>query len=169
MRFIFISAGILLVWFNVQAQISKKQNLLDSIPSFTLTFTQYNHAERLHKGTLKYVVTDTSLNVIRIPFFEGEEETIFLKPLSKLTKSIALLSATNLDTLKSYYDNKCVMITSGDEYTLTFETKRSSKSIRLHHYYLKRIEDIIALINKSLPKKFKIYYVSREAEQDCDI
>lgn len=61
------------------------------------------------------------------------------------------------------------MITSGDEYFLDITKNSTKKSISLHHYYLKQLEDIIQIINSKLPKKYKFHYLSKDEKQDCKL
>ena len=154
---------------HVLASGSKIQGAPDSAKAFTLTIFEFNHAERLMKGAMKYIVTDTTIKVLNIPIFEEKGTIIFSKSLSKFTKSIAQISIANLDSLKDLYFNYCIMITSGNEYSLTFKNSSTSKSISLHDYYLKPIEDIIELVNKNLPEKYKIKYLTKETKQDCEL
>jgi hypothetical protein len=74
-----------------------------------------------------------------------------------------------MDSLKDYYFNYCVMITSGDEYFLNFTNSSTKKSISLHHYYLKQLEEIIQLINTNLPKKYQFQYLTSGERQDCKL
>jgi len=72
-----------------------------------------------------------------------------------------------LNTLQEYYFNNCVMITSGNEYRISITDGMTSKRIRLHHYYLKQIEQLVAIINNQSPEKYRIHYLTESTKQDC--
>ena len=74
-----------------------------------------------------------------------------------------------MENLKDCYFNYCVMVTSGDEYFLDFTNNSKTKSISLHHYYLKQLDEIIKLINANLPKKHQFQYLTKDERQDCKL
>jgi hypothetical protein len=77
------------------------------------------------------------------------------------------ISTLNLDTLKGVYYNNCIDTISGYDYSIIMETKELTKSITLHHYYIKQIDDLVSLLNKYLPQTLQIHYLTRETRQDC--
>ena len=60
-------------------------------------------------------------------------------------------------------------MTSGNEYFLDLQTTLIDKFIWLHHYYLKVFDELAQLINKHIPEKRKIIYLTGETPQDCPL
>ena len=102
-------------------------------------------------------------------FGDTTSKTVYLKPVKNNQTLISTIDKSGLDSLKDYYFNNCVMITSGDEYFLDFESNSTQKSISLHHYYLKQLDDIIQIINSNLPKEYRFQYLAKDTKQDCSL
>jgi hypothetical protein len=151
-----------------QTQSSKK-GLTDSDHSFNLSFTTFNHAEWLFNGSTTYLLTDTSVKVMNTAFGEKNSRTIFSKTLSASENPAITVYNYRLDTLKDFYFNYCVIMTSGDEYFLDVKSSTIKKQIRLHHYYLKQLDDIIQLINSHLPEEYQFSYLTKNEKQDCTL
>lgn len=134
---------------------------------FELTITDYNHASMIYAGTMIYVLSDSVIKVFNLPLFEKKRNLLFSTSIPGSAQSIIDLSNSRLDTLKDLYSNYCVMITSGEEYGVTFRNSDYKKHIYLHHYYSSPIAYIIALANKSLPENYQIHYLSKDTKQDC--
>ena len=163
---------LLILIFHVLALCGRAQTTGDPIPEvsakpFNLAITDWNHASLIFKGTFLYVMSETHVKVFNVPAFEQQKHLLYSKKISKLTRSVIDLSNLNLDSLNDFYVNNCIMITSGEEYSVTYKNETSHKSINLHHYYLKQIQHIIELFNENLPEKFKIKYLTQETKQDC--
>lgn len=137
--------------------------------AFKLTFTTYNHAERIFNGTTTYILTPSWLKVAKTYYGDTNSKTVYSKSLSKKQKVASSISNIRLDSLKEFYFNYCVMATSGNEYFLDYLNNSTNKRIRLHHYYLKELDDIIQIINSNLPKKYRIRYLTRNTKQDCNL
>src|SRR5690348_4681337 len=127
----------------------------DSIPNFRLTLSTFNHAERIFNGTTTYLLTESSIKVTRTFFGDTTSKSIYSKPISKSKNIISAINSIGLDSLKNFYSNNCVMLTSGNEYFLDFTSNLINKSVILHHYYLKQVDDVIKIINDNLPKKYQ--------------
>lgn len=139
----------------------------DSIAKFRLSFSTFNHAERIFNGTTTYLLTETSIKVTKTFFGETKSKTVYLKSSPKTQTLISTIDKIGLDSLRDFYFNNCIMITSGDEYFLDFISNSINKSISLHHYYLKQLDDIIQIINSNLPEKYQFRYLSKDTKQDC--
>ena len=120
-------------------------------------------------------------NKYKVYSFDKKKFQVYDKPFSKQSfkehlytnhkfdsdKLFGEISNLCLDTLKEVYYNNCVDTISGYDYSILIETKAMTKSITLHHYYIKQVEDLVGLLNKYLPQTLQIQYLSRENRQDC--
>lgn len=122
----------------------------------------------LSYGFTTYTLTESSIQVTNRSLGDSISKTLYSKTLSKTSRLLTSIKKIRLDSLKNFYFNQCVMITSGDEYYLDFTNDLLTKKIHLHHYYLEQIDEIVKLLNNNLPKKHRFSYVSRDIEQDCD-
>ncbi len=144
--------------------LSKKEGQKDK-STFWLSISTFNHAERLYSGTLSYVLSNDSLTIKRTQLFSDSTTLLFSKALG--STSINHIKNIPLDNLKDFYVNKCVMLTSGNEYYISTKKDTVEKSIWLHHYYEKHVEQLIQEVNKLIPDTLEIYYMTSEMEQDC--
>ena len=141
---------------------------------FSLTFSSFNHAAKISEGTTTYLLTESSIKVTKTSaeyFGKTETKTVYFSPIpiSKSERLISEINEIGLDSLKEYYFNECIMITSGDEYFFSFANSKLKKEINLHHYYLKQIEDVVRLINSIIPQKYHFKYLDKETKQDCTL
>ena len=141
----------------------------DSTADFELTFTTFNHAERIHDGTTTYVLTESTLKVMKTYLFDPKSKTVFSKSIRRGEKLVLNINNVRLDSLEDFYYNFCIMGTSGNEYFLDLKNVAGKKSISLHHYYLKQLEDLILLMNEYLPNRHRIHYLSKDTEQGCTL
>jgi hypothetical protein len=148
-----------------------KDNIVskDSVIKFKLSFSTFNHAERIFNGTTTYLLTDSVIKVTKTFFGDTTSKTVYSRPISKSQNIISVINSIGLDSLKDIYLNNCVMLTSGDEYFLDFSSNSLTKNINLHHYYLRQLDDIIRIINSNLPKKYQFHYLSKDTKQDCSL
>lgn len=135
--------------------------------SFRISFSTFNHAERIFNGTTTYILTESSIKVTKTYFGDTTSKTVYSKKIKNNQSLVLALDKIEMDSLKDYYFNYCVMITSGDEYFLDFIRNSTKKSISLHHYYLKQLDDIIGIINSNLPSKYQFLYLNKDDKQDC--
>uniref|UniRef100_UPI00404A37EF hypothetical protein n=1 Tax=Flavobacterium sp. TaxID=239 RepID=UPI00404A37EF len=159
LTFITLTCGLFVNGQNLNNNENVKEN-----QKFTLTISTYNHAESF-KDILKYNLKDNNLTISKTSRLSGEISVLFTKKIDE-----NLLEQTknmNFDKLKEYYFNKCVMITSGNEYSLTISNNKGSKEIHLHHYYIKQIQLINNELNKLIPEELQIIYVNSDTEQNC--
>ncbi len=148
------------------AQVQKINPATDNADSFSLSFSTFNHAERIFDGTTTYHLNNRQLTVKK-RFFLSAIDTILLT--RKVTaRFLAQLKGIQLDTLKDFYMNWCVMATSGNEYFISTGRSGITKTIWLHHYYLKEIDNLATVINKVVPRKYKIRYLDDEPDNYCD-
>jgi hypothetical protein len=134
--------------------------------NFSLTLITYNHAELLFEGTLTYTVNDSCITIYNRKELSGKDNVIFSKRIKET--SLHQIKAVKLDTIKRYYNNKCIMPTSGSEYDISITKGAVTKNVHLHHYYQREIDQLIICMNKLLPVEYTIEYVSRKTKQDCD-
>ncbi len=120
-------------------------------------------------GTTTCLLTETSIQVTKRYFGDTISNTVYRKKIRNNKQLISALNKIQLDTLKDYYANYCIMMTSGNEYMLDFTKNSKKKSIHLHHYYLRALEDIIQLMNAYLPKKHQFHYLGKDEIQNCDL
>lgn len=137
--------------------------------TFYLSLSTFNHTELLFHGVTIYKLTNKFIKVINIPFGEKKGKVIFYKSFSDSQDSSAIINNFGLDSLEDFYYNYCVVATSGDEYTLNYQGYSKKKSIDLHCYYLKQIDDIVNLINSYLPFSYQINYVKKDEKQNCSL
>lgn len=134
-----------------------------------MSFTTYNHAERIYDGVSTYILTNSSVIVKKRFLFGKKSKTIYRRRIKNEQTLVSSISNIKLDSLEDHYFNNCILITSGDEYSLSVEIGSTKKTLRLHHYYLKQLEDIIRIINSNLPAKYQIRYLSSTTKQDCEL
>jgi hypothetical protein len=156
--------GTIIFFLYWSATFGQKQ-----LDKFSISFSTFNHAERIFDGTTTYLLTETSIKVKKTYFGDTTSKTIYSKKIKNSQSLILTLSKIEIDTLKDYYFNYCIMITSGDEYFLDFRHNSKKKSISLHHYYLTQLEDIIQIINSNLPNKYRFQYLTKDEKQDCKL
>jgi hypothetical protein len=141
----------------------------DSIKTFNLIFTTYNHAERIINGTTSYVLTDSSIKVTKTFLGERKDKTFYFRCFPRTNKYFSEIRRLELESLKDFYFNFCVLATSGDEYFIYYSDNLITKNINLHHYYLKELDTIIQIINSNVPKKYRFKYLTKETKQDCKL
>lgn len=156
--------------FLLFAIVSFGQNhqLPNDVAKFRLTISTYNNAEKIFNGTTTYVLTESSIKVVKTSELDTISDTIYTKAISKSKNISSIIEKIRIDSLKDFYSNNCVMITSGDEYFIEYTTASENKNITIHHYYLKEVEDIVKIINENLPSKYMIHYLTKDTKQDCN-
>ncbi len=165
--FLLLMAILLFPEMNAEAQSTQNETQYDSSKQFKITIGTYNHAERVFGGTMYYNISDSLLQVLNIPLFDTVVKVVFSKSLSDGEETMIKTSVRNLDSLKDFYFNYCIMPTSGDEFSVRFENDSGPKSIWLHHYYLEQIKELVESMNVNLPKEYKIKYLRKGTKQDC--
>jgi len=132
---------------------------------FSLSITTYNHAEQIFNGITTYNIKKDTL-IIRRTFMFSDKDTVLLSKKID-NNSIDQIKNIRLDSLKDFYFNYCVMATSGNEYFISTTIDTVNKKISLHHYYDKQIERLINELNKNIPDKCKLDYLTEDTKQDC--
>lgn len=132
---------------------------------FVLTYSFYNHAELVSKGTMTYRLTNDYLGITRRNLFDKKDIPLYS---TNIRKSVSdSIRGLRMDTLQFFYHNDCVMSTSGNEYFISLETGLKEKRIHLHSYYHPQIERLIHIMNAVLPEDYRLYYMSKDNKQDC--
>ncbi len=115
----------------------------------------------LFEGESKYILTEKKLQISKIPSFiidSYNKEEILLQTNIKPSESLLKISKINIDTLREFYDNEHVMITSGNEMYVELQKEGKIKKVHLHCYYNEQIGYLVSLLNDLIPKKYKIMY-----------
>lgn len=141
----------------------------DPDSAFKISFTTFNHAQRLYNGITTYILTASSIKVKKVFLGDTTSKTVFARRIGNKHNLIATFDKLRLDSIEDYYFNYCVMITSGNEYFLTFENRTTKRRVSLHHYYLKQFDDIVQIINANLPRKYRCQYLTKDTKQDCQL
>ena len=68
------------------------------------------------------------------------------------------------DTLKSRYDNLCIM--DGLILDFNFALGNKKKSLSLSNYYVTQMQPFIDFVNMKVPKKYKIWFDKLDLEKD---
>jgi hypothetical protein len=164
---------ILILTFLTNIFISSCQNLPvhehtqgGNCSDYTLTLSTFNHAERLFKGTLTYIINDSSITIYNREELSGKDSIIFSKRI--MEPCLHQIKTITLNKLENYYNNNCIMPISGSEYDISVRIDLVTKTIHLHHYYQKQIDHLISCMNILLPNEYKIVYVNRNTKQDCE-
>ena len=157
----FLSFSILKINSQNDTTLSKNKGL------DVIEFTAFNYAERVSKGLLQYTLIEDSLIIRNKVFFGKKVDTIVWA--QKIGKQLLeTISKINLDTLKRSYDNYCIMMFSGNKYSLLYAKNGFERRISIHHYYHPVIHSIIKKINLYVPDyKYLIRYVPANIKQDC--
>jgi hypothetical protein len=138
----------------------------DNAYPFSLSFSTFNHAERIFDGTTTYHLNNRQLTVKKRFFLSAIDTILFTRRVT--ARFLKQLRSIQLDTLKDFYVNYCVMVSSGNEYAISTDKSGITKTIWLHHYYLKEIDNLATVINRVVPKKYKIKYLDDEPDNYCD-
>ncbi len=157
---IILTCGLIACGQNFQTNESKIDN-----SKFLLTISTYNHAEQIFKGTLTYKLNENVLTISRRTMFSDKDTT--LSSITVDANSLERIKKINLDKLKDFYFNNCVMTTSGNEYFVSTTLDTVTKTIHLHHYYDRQIEVLINELNKHITDSLKIDYLTNDTKQDC--
>lgn len=137
----------------------------ESKSKFSLSISTYNHAEQMFNGVTTYNLTDSLLTVRESSMWSELDTLLFSKKLDD--NSIYQIESIQLDSLKDFYFNYCIMATSGNEYFISKTVDTITQKISLHHYYEPQIEKIFEQINKHVPDKLKHDYLAKDTQQDC--
>ena len=137
----------------------------DTKSKFSLSISTYNHAEQMFNGVTTYNLTDSLLTVRESSMWSELDTLLFSKKLND--NSIYQIESIQLDSLKDFYFNNCIMATSGNEYFISKTVDTITQKISLHHYYEPQIEKLFEQINKHVPDKLKHDYLAKDTQQDC--
>ncbi|MFI5150794.1 MAG: hypothetical protein ACHQRM_13745 [Bacteroidia bacterium] len=133
--------------------------------TFSFVFSFFNHAEEIFNGKMIYSASGGNIIVSRGSSWSDKDTVLYTAPVQRWF--ISALLSVRLDTLQEYYGNRCIMITSGDEYFISITDHSITKTTFLHHYYHKQVEQAVNLLNGVIPEKYRIQYVGPDTKQDC--
>ena len=146
----------------------QQSNSLKSDETLTeISLTYYNHAARITEGTWKYTLTENSIQIKRRIMFSPKDTVVFTQTLE--SNPLLELQTKQFDTLSKSYTNWCIMLTSGNEYTLNYSIGESHKRSHFHHYYHQVIANLVIKLNQLLPEKYQMRYLQADTKQDCEI
>lgn len=134
---------------------------------FKLVIVDWDHDTHWYPGKLLYVRTDQYVKIYVFPEWGKARHLIFSKRIPHAAKSTIRLLNLQLDSLRNFYSNPCIVRTIGEELKVTYKRSRYYKSVTLHNYYLNQVGRIVELFNDGLPERFRIMYQPNEAWQDC--
>jgi|LakMenEpi03Aug12_release.lakeMendotaPanAssembly.Ray.scaffolds.fasta_scaffold01597_2 hypothetical protein len=158
--------------------------LLFILNSYSFSQTSFQNRKRNYNLlNFKLTVFENSKDgkKYKIYSFDKKKFQVYDKPLAKQSfkehlytkhkfnsdKLFREISNLNLGELKEAYFNNCVDTITGYDYFILLETKAMTKSITLHHYYIRQVDDLVGLLNNYLPQTLQIKYLARETRQDC--
>lgn len=167
MKSLFLLISLLIAQFDLVAQKSVTENEKSLPRHIILSISMFNHAEM--NVVMIYEILGDQIEVSQRSFFNRLKKVIYSIQLSESALTNIKTSLKKLDTLKIFYMNWCIMPTSGEEFSIRYETDLVSRIIKLHSYYLKQIKDLMDIINVYLPKRYRMRYLSEKETQDCDI
>lgn len=144
----------------VQEKIKKRDS------EFSFGIATYNHAEQIYAGVMTYELTKNNFLIVSKKELLSNKVRVLYK--KQLDKNVLIgLKNIPLQDLKEVYFNKCIMTTSGTEYIISITNGSINKTITLHHYYIREIEQFINEVNNCLSDDMKIRYLTSETKQDC--
>lgn len=132
----------------------------------SIRISTFNHAEQLLKGTLIYTLSPDSIKVSVHSRIGNSDSNLWAEKTDK--QFYSKLLSFRLDTLREFYDNRCILSTSGNEYSISITKNGKTTQSNLHHYFLKSVDLAFHLINENLPVEYKIGYVDSATNQNCD-
>ena len=138
----------------------------DNPGTYHLTFATFNHAQMIYDGTIAFTFHKRQLTIHKQFFLSAKDTLLFTRDVT--SHFLGQLKGIRLDTLKDFYMNWCVMPISGNEYSVSTNNSGITKKNWLHHYYLKEIDKLITVINKVVPKQYKIRYLNDDPDNYCD-
>lgn len=122
---------------------------------------------------LTYFVTPNSLTIMHgsdIDFSFGKKpvkaKSVFHVKLdsSESMQLSTLVSILDNQSLKSRYENLCIM--DGLILDFNFTQGDKKKSLSLSNYYVMQMQPFIDFVNRNVPKKYKIWFDKSELEND---
>jgi hypothetical protein len=122
---------------------------------------------------LTYYVTPKSLIITHGPdvdFSSGKKnkkaKVVFQVKLdgSEISKLYTLASIVDTDSLKSRYDNLCIM--DGLILDFNFALGNKKKTLSLSNYYVSQMQPYIDFVNMKVPEKYKIWFDKSDLEKD---
>ena len=112
-----------------------------------------------------YSITEDSLVIKEGPYDfiylakNYSKDSVYFKRALTQSETILLANieqALESDTLKESYTNFCIM--DGLILSFSFESAKFSKDVTVSNYYNEGIANVVGLINKIAPKKYRIWY-----------
>jgi hypothetical protein len=128
---------------------------IDAINCKPFELTVYD-ADYSMAYAIQYVLTDKDLKIIFKGELEGEKDSTLFKTNLQPSETLSKLSNINIDSLKEYYSNPCIL--DGSQVTVKLNKDNKTKTVHLSNYYQADIGLAIELINSLTPKEYKIWY-----------
>jgi hypothetical protein len=113
---------------------------------------------------MKYEITEKELKIKDIRIDLLSDSIVYKTQISQ--NIIDELSIINMDSLKEYYFNPCVM----DGFSIS--TNIRNKTVVVSNFYLPEIGFIVETINSFIPEKYKIWYEKKRlirAQERCKL
>lgn len=157
--------SLFLIKINSIAQASLTNNEIDRILNFRLTIYKNSNEGATYKV---YYFTNKKIYIYEKPFpTDNYKERLYTKHKHSAKELFLKILKLKLDSLKEEYYNNCIDSSSGQDFSIIISTRSKQISKKLHHYYLKEIDDLVTLLNSYLPQTMQIPYLDKETKQDC--
>lgn len=137
------------------------------------TFSVSSLDKSLFFDRLTYYVSQKSLIIkhgsdIDFSFGKNPEKpkVVFQVKLNsnEVLKLYTLTSIVDIDSLKSHYDNVCILDGLILDFNFTFGNKK--KALSLSNYYVSQMQPFIDFVNMKVPKKYRIWFDKSDLEKD---
>jgi hypothetical protein len=135
--------------------------LKEKVAPFELDIVTFNHAQQSFDGQMCYHITQDSLVIRRYFMWQSlseekpVEDTLVCKSLGN-KPALEQLSNIKLAHLNDFYTNEQVMITSGNEIFVRLKRDGTEKEISLHAMTIPEVEELFAVVNEIVPKKYRL-------------
>jgi len=122
---------------------------------------------------LTYCVTPKSLIIKHgsdIDFSFGKKnkspQVVFQAKLDscEISQLSALASIVDIDSLKSHYDNLCII--DGLILDFNFALGNKRRILSLSNYYVSQMQPYVDFVNRKVPEKYKIWFDKLELEKE---
>ena len=149
--------------------VSGQVNNLDkenSLEKFEITIGNSDYAGH---SAVVFILTESNIKIIYRSAIVKKDSLLFSQSLST-SDTLTQISKLNLDTLKPFYSNFCIV--DGSQIFVTLNKNGNRKSVHLSNYYHEDIGKIIYLVNTLVPEKYKVWYdkeVLMSEYKNCDL
>ncbi len=102
------------------------------------------------------VLTQKELKILLKGGLLGEKDSVLYSQYLLPSDTLEQISNLNLDSLKDYYSNDCML--DGSQVTVTFKKEGREKSVHLSNFYQEDIGKVLYLVNSLVADKYKVWY-----------